>query len=590
MSALAGMAILPDGLRAEGLSSAQAAATHSVPLFRGNADLPAGTFSEGLQEQGKVWFTDVANRSPISYKTNNGFTGRKYFPQPMCGGIAILDYDHDGKMDMFFTNGAKYPELKKTSPAYYSCLLRNKGDGTFEDVTARAGLSGAKQGCSFGVAAGDYDNDGYPDLFICNAGRNTLYHNNGDGTFTDVTEGSGLENKPENTLSVDAAWFDYDNDGLLDLFVTNYTTWTPDADQRCLVGKSDAYCTPKVYKNVSSRLYHNLGHGHFQDVTDASGIGTALGKGMGIAIADFNGDGLMDIFVSNDTERNFLFINQGNGTFKEEGDLYGVSYSDNGAVVSGMGADAKDFDNDGRVDIVYNDLMGQLFGLFRNLDGKEFEDVTASTRLGELSRPISGWGIGFIDYDNDGWKDLYSANGDVDDFSLNSKQHDTMFRNVDGKNFTDVSAEMGPDFNAIGYQRGAAFADLNNDGSMDIVVTSLGKKPRILMNNKLNGNHWIMFDLVGRESNRDGIGTTIMVVTGTGRSLFNHATTSVGLLSSSDKRVHFGLGNENTVTRVEIHWPSGIVQTLNHPVVDQIVIVQEPSRTAPQVKGTNVSR
>jgi hypothetical protein len=537
------------------------------------------------QNQAKGWFTDVTNQSSFSYRTNNGATGRKYFPQPMCGGVAILDYDHDGKMDIFFTNGAKFPGLKKTSSAYFNCLLRNKGDGTFEDVTAKAGLSGAKLGYSFGVAAGDYDNDGYDDLFICNAGRNTLYHNNRDGTFTDVTAGSGLENKPENTISVGAAWFDYDNDGLLDLFVTDYTTWTPETDRRCAVGKDEAYCVPSVYKSVSSRLYHNLGNGHFQDVTDVSGIGSALGKGMGIAIADFNGDGLMDIFVANDTERNFLFINQGNGTFKEEGDLFGVSYNRNGAVVSGMGTDAKDFDNDGRVDIVYNDLIGELFGIFRNIDGKEMEDEALSTKIGELSRPMSGWSLGFIDYDNDGWKDIYSANGDVDDIRERSKQHDTMFKNINGRTFTDVSTEMGPDFNNLGYQRGSAFVDLNNDGFMDIVVTSLGQKPRILMNNKLNGNHWIMFDLTGRESNRDGIGATINVVTGTGRSLCNHVTTSVGLLSSSDKRVHFGLGKEDIVDRVEIHWPSGIVQIFNRPPVDKIMKVQEPLRMASEAKG-----
>ena len=537
------------------------------------------------QKQAKGWFTDVAGQSNFSYRTNNGATGRKYFPQPMCGGVAILDYDHDGKMDIFFTNGAKFPGLKKTSSAYFNCLLRNKGDGTFEDVTAKAGLSGAKLGYSFGAAAGDYDNDGYDDLFICNAGRNTLYHNNRDGTFTDVTAGSGLDNKPENTISVGAAWFDYDNDGLLDLFVTDYTTWTPETDRRCAVGKDEAYCVPSVYKSVSSRLYHNLGNGHFQDVTDVSGIGSALGKGMGIAIADFNGDGLMDIFVANDTERNFLFINQGNGTFKEEGDLFGVSYNRNGAVVSGMGTDAKDFDNDGRVDIVYNDLMGELFGIFRNIDGKEMEDEALSTKFGELSRPMSGWSLGFIDYDNDGWKDIYSANGDVDDIREKSKKHDTMFKNIDGRTFTDVSTEMGPDFNIMGYQRGSAFVDLNNDGFMDIVVTSLGQKPRILMNNKLNGNHWIMFDLIGRESNRDGIGATIKVVTGTGRSLYNHVTTSVGLLSSSDKRVHFGLGKEDIVDRVEIHWPSGIVQIFNRPLVDRIMKVQEPLRVDSKTKG-----
>jgi hypothetical protein len=432
-------------------------------------------------------------------------------------------------------------------------------------------------GYSFGVAAGDYDNDGNEDLFICNAGRNTLYHNNGDGTFTDVTEGSGLDNKPANVLSVGAAWFDYDNDGLLDLIVSNYTEWIPATDRRCQMADKEIYCSPTVYKSVAQRLYHNLGHGRFEDVTDASGLGRALGKGMGISIADFDGDGLMDIFIANDTERNFLFINQGDGTFKEQGLLYGVSYNELGATVSGMGSDAKDFDNDGMVDIVYNDLMGQVFGIFRNAGGHSFDDVTRQTHLQELSLPLAGWSIGFIDYDNDGWKDLYSANGDVDNFAPNSKQRDTMFKNVDGKSFVDVSEQMGTDFAFLGYQRGSAFGDLNNDGFLDIVVTSLGEKPRILMNNALNGNHWIMFDLRGHRSNRDGIGARIKVVTGSGRALYNHATTSVGFMSSSDRRVHFGLGTEKSIKSVEIRWPSGVVQVLGPLAVNQIATIEEPA-------------
>lgn len=530
----------------------------------------------GPKEASSGWYTDVAPRSYFAYRTNNDYSPRKYFLQPMCGGVAIFDYDNDGKMDIFFTNGAKLPEVKKTDRSYYNCLLRNKGDGTFEDVTEKAGLSGAKLGYSMGVAVGDYDNDGYEDLFICNAGRDALYHNNGDGTFTDVTEGSGLDRKPPNVLSIGAAWFDYDNDGLLDLIVSTYTEWTSANDRRCQMGDKDIYCAPPNYKSVSQRLYHNLGHGKFEDVTETSGIGRALGKGMGISIADYNNDGLMDVFISNDTERNFLFINQGNGTFKEEGLLYGVAYNEQGATVSGMGSDAKDFDNDGMVDIVYNDLEDQIFGLLRNVDGKSFDDVTRQSHLSTLSRPYSGWSLGFIDYDNDGWKDIFSANGDVDDFASDAKQHDTVFRNIEGKSFVDVSDQMGPAFAILGFQRGAAFGDLNNDGFMDIVVTSIGQKPRILMNNALNGNHWLLFDLRGHRSNRDGIGARIKVVTGSGRALYNHATTSVGLMSSSDRRVHFGLAKETSIRNVEIRWPSGIVQNLGPITVDQIVKVEEP--------------
>lgn len=526
------------------------------------------------------WFTDVAKRSSFPYRTNNDYTGRKYFPQPMCGGVAAIDFDNDGWMDLFFTNGAKLPELEKTSAEFSNCLLRNNGDGTFEDVTAKAGLSGANLGFCFGVAVADYDNDGNQDIFICNAGRNVLYHNNGNGTFTDVTAGSGLDCKPENVLSVGAAWFDFDNDGLLDLIVTNYTTWTPQTDRQCFMdAKREEYCSPTVYMSVASRLYRNLGHGRFEDVTEASGIGKALGKGMGISIADFNGDGLMDVFIANDTEPNFLFINQGNGTFKESGLEYGVAYNTQGDSVSGMGSDAKDFDNDGWVDILYNDLVGQVFGILKNEKGKSFTDATWSSKLGPLSRNLSGWSIGFIDYNNDGWKDIYSANGDVDDLTASSRQHDTMFQNLDGRILADVTGQMGPDFALLGYQRGSAFVDLNNDGFMDLVVTSLGERPRILMNNALIKNHWIMFDLRGHKSNRDGIGASIKVTTGSGRTLYNHVTTSVGFMSSSDRRAHFGLGSETKLDHVEIHWPSGIVQRINHPPVDQIMKVEEPTAT-----------
>ncbi|HEY3625703.1 MAG TPA: CRTAC1 family protein [Terracidiphilus sp.] len=526
----------------------------------------------------KPWFTDVAGRSKFPYRTNNDFTGRKYFPQPMCGGVAVIDYDNDGWMDLFFTNGARLPDLKKTSPEFMNCLLHNNRDGTFQDVTDRAGLNGKDLGFCFGVAAADYDNDGRQDLFLCNAGRNALYHNNGDGTFTDVTAGSGLDVKPEHLLSVGAAWFDYDNDGLLDLLVTNYTIWSPEIDKRCQMDeRRDEYCSPTVYKSVAARLYRNLGKGKFQDVTEATGIGKALGKGMGIAIADFNADGWMDIFIANDTEPNFLFINQGNGRFKEVGLEYGAAYNSQGESVSGMGCDAKDFDNDGWVDIVYNDLAGQVFGLLRNEDGKSFADQTWTSRLGPLSRNLSGWSVGFVDFNNDGWKDIYSANGDVDNLAANSRQHDTMFQNIDGKTLTDVSQEMGPDFGVAGYQRGSVFVDLNNDGFMDLVVTSLGERPRILMNNALNRNHWIMFNLRGRKSNRDGIGATIKVITASGRTLFNHVTTSVGFMSSSDRRVHFGLGMDSKLDSVEIRWPRGIVQRIERPAVDQIMTVEEPA-------------
>jgi len=521
-------------------------------------------------------FTDIAPKSQFNYRSNNNYTGRKYFPQPMCGGIGILDYDQDGKMDIFLTNGAKFPEMKKVDSSYYNCLLRNRGDGTFEDVTREAGLTGENLGYSFGVAVGDYDNDGYPDLFICNAGRNTLYHNNGDGTFSDVTESSGIGSKPPNTLSIQAAWFDYDNDGLLDLIVSNYTLWTPDTDIRCGRPGLESYCNPRRYVSVPHRLYHNLGNGKFADVTDQSGIGKIPGKGMGVSIADFNQDGWQDIFVANDTERNFLFLNQGNGTFKEVGLQYGVAYNDDGLTVSAMGCDAKDYNNDGWVDIFYNNLIGQIWALFRNQQGRSFHYVSTRAQIAQLSESMAGWSNGFIDYNNDGWKDLYSANGDIDNLLPNARQHDTLYENLDGKTFVDVSREMGEDFLHKGFQRGSAFVDLNNDGFQDIVVTSLNERPRILINSADNGNHWLLLDLRGTASARDAIGARVKVTTPAGRTLYNHVSVSTGFMSSSDRRVHFGLGSETSAESIEIHWPRGTVQTLRNVAADTILRVAEP--------------
>jgi enediyne biosynthesis protein E4 len=521
-------------------------------------------------------FTNIASRSKFSYITNNDLSPRKYFVQPIAGGVAIFDFDNDGKMDIFFTNGAKLPELKKTGPSFYNCLLRNRGDGTFEDVTKKAGLAGENLGYDSGVAVGDYDNDGYEDLFIASAGRNTLYHNNGDGTFTDVTEKSGIGGKPAGTLSVGAAWFDYDNDGLLDLVVSNYTLWTPQTDKRCSAAGVEYYCDPRLfYQAVPHRLYHNLGNGKFEDVTEKSGFGAAPGKGMGISIADFNDDGWQDVFIANDTEANSLFINKGDGTFEDQGLQLGVAYDETAKAVSSMGSDARDYNNDGKVDIFYNNLMGQIWALFQN-SGDFFRYVSPQTAVKQFSAPFSGWSAGFIDYDNDGWKDLYSANGDVDNIKLGSRQHDTMFRNIDGKQFEDVSGEMDKDFLRPGYQRGAAFGDLNNDGFEDIVVTSLNQAPRILMNSADNGNHWLVLELIGHRSNRDAIGAKVKLTTSSGRILYNHVSVSVGFISSSDKRVHFGLGAEKQISSIEIRWPRGAVQQLTNVAADRFVKVEEP--------------
>jgi enediyne biosynthesis protein E4 len=524
----------------------------------------------------EIRFADVVPRSRITYVSNNNFTGRKYFPQPMCGGIALVDYNNDGRMDIFFTNGAKLPELKKTDPSFYNCLLESKGDGTYEDVTAKAGLTGADIDFCFGVAAGDFDNDGFADLFICNAGQNTLYRNNGNGTFTDVTRAAGLADKPENLLSVCAAWFDYDNDSRLDLVVSNYTYWHPLTDTKCTREAGiEVYCPPRMVKPVPHYLYHNDGGGKFRNVTAESGFSTHLGKGMGIGIADFNQDGLADVFVANDTEPNFLYVNRGNGKFEENAMFLGVALNEEAAIVSGMGCDVKDYDNDGWVDVFYSNLQTQIFGLFRNEHGKYFEYVSPASGVQNLSRKFSGWSNAFIDFDNDGWKDIYSSNGDVDYMGDNAPQHDTLWKNLNGKAFAEVSANLGKDFLHMGFQRGSAVGDLNDDGNLDLVVTSLNEKPRILMNSGAPGTHWLELELRGTKCNRDAIGAIVALTTGSGRKLYNHVSPSVGFMSSSDKRVHFGLGQESSVKEIEILWPGGAVRKLTNVPVDKIVKVSD---------------
>ncbi len=521
-------------------------------------------------------FTDIAPKSQFAYVTRNGFDGhRKYFPQPLCGGVAVLDFDNDGHQDLFFSNGAPFPSLKKDA-SFSNALLRNKGDGTFVDVTARAGLLGLTLGYSLGAAAADFDNDGFVDLFVANVGPNTLYRNNGDGTFRDVTATSGLT-KPADTFSVQGAWIDYDNDGLLDLVLSNYTTWAANSDHRCVRDDGvDFYCHPKTYPAVPHRLYRNLGGGKFEDVTERAGLGKHRGKGMGIGIADFNGDGWADIFIANDTEPNFLFMNLRNGTFEEQGLKFGVAYNDNGDTVSAMGVDARDYDNDGWPDLFYNNLTAQIWGLFRNLGGRSFRYVSPAAGLVPLTSGFAGWSAGFIDYNNDGWRDLYSANGDVDSLRGTSEQHDTLFENAGGKRFIDVSSESGEHFARRGYQRGHAFVDLNNDGFLDIVVTSLGRRPAILLNSGIPGAHWLDLQLRGgRKSNRDGIGARIKVTTASGRVFHDWVSPSTGFLSSSTARVHFGLAGEAKVAEVEVRWPGGTVTRLLGQPVDRVLVIQE---------------
>jgi hypothetical protein len=341
------------------------------------------------------------------------------------------------------------------------------------------------------------------------------------------------------------------------------------------MGEREFYCDPRRYPSVPHRLYKNLGNGKFADVTEESGFSKVPGKGMGISIADYNNDGWLDVFVANDTDPNFLYINKGNGAFDEEGLRYGVAYDDNASSVSSMGSDARDYDNDGWIDIFSNNLMGQIWALFRNLKGESFRYVSPVMRVRKLSAGYSGWSNGFIDYNNDGWKDIYSANGDVDNIAPNARQHDTLFENLDGKAFEDVSEQMGKDFLRTGYQRGSAFLDLNDDGHLDLVVTSLNERPRIMLSSGDSGNHWIELALEGSHSDRDAIGARVKLTTGSGRTLYNHVAVSVGFMSSSDKRVHFGLGSETGIRSVEIEWPRGAKQVLKDVKADQVLKVKE---------------
>ncbi len=515
----------------------------------------------------------------IPFRLENDETTGKNAPETMGGGVALFDFNGDGKPDIFFTNGANIATLKKDSQKYKDRLFRNDGGGVFTDVTDASGLAGT--GYDIGVAAGDYDNDGHPDLFVAGVHGNKLYHNNGNGSFSDVTAQAGLDhsNDPEfgPLWSVAAVWVDVNNDGLLDLFVVNYMQWSYSDQPLCSFRGVADYCHPRFYKGQPNQLFLNKGNGTFEDVSKTWGIREHVGKGMGVGMADYDLDGKPDLFVPNDALYNSLFHNMGDH-FEEVALDAGVALAEDGNFISGMGLDFRDFNNDGFPDIAFVALNNQTFPLFQNTGKGAFTEVTAESGMRNLSTGMAGFGAAFYDFDNDGWKDLFVSRGHVESLPLPGteiSQPNTVFRNLgaNGK-WAALTEEAG--FTAARH-RGCAFGDLDGDGRVDVVVTALAADAEIWMNRTLHSGHWLDVALVGTKSNRDGIGARVKVV-GKMLTQYNHMTSSAGYASSSLGPVHFGLGPDAIADMVEIHWPSGIVQTLKDVPVDRVLKVVEPAK------------
>ena len=522
-----------------------------------------------------IRFRNIASAAGLDFVLENHATPEKHEIETMLGGVAAFDYNGDGLTDIYFTNGAAIPSLEKDSPKYFNRLYRNEGGMKFTDVTIEAGVQGA--GYCMGAAAGDYDNDGHADLFVAGVYRNILYRNLGNGRFEDVTARAGIKS---DTWSVAAGWFDYDNDGWLDLFVVNYTKDPRTFDRFCGDPERNIrmYCDPTVLEGLSNTLYHNNRDGTFQDVTAKTGIARHVAKGMGVAFADYDRDGFMDVFVTNDTLPNFLFHNRRDGTFEEVGLRAGVALLKNGGAISSMAADFRDYDNDGLPDIAVTALFDQTFPLFRNLGNGLFDDATDSSGLAPLTAERSCWSNGLFDFNNDRWKDLFTANSHVTDnielfIATQYKQANSVFLNRGDGTFRDASQGAGLALGVPGAHRGAAFADFNNNGKIDVVVSAIGAPAELWENVSPDDNHWLVIKLTGTRSNRDGIGTVIAV-----DGQYNHMTTAVGYASSSHFGTHFGLGRTSLVSKIEIHWPSGIVQVLRDVSVNQILNVHEPER------------
>jgi hypothetical protein len=532
--------------------------TGGAPTPLGAQSLSAWRFEEGAAGAG-LRFTHAYSPTP-----------EKHIIESVPGGVAVFDFDNDGRPDVFFTNGATSPGLVKTSAVYSNRLFRNAGDGRFEDVTARAGVAGV--GYTMGVAAADYDNDGHVDLFVTGVDRHQLLRNLGDGRFEDVTARAGIAG---GEWAAAAGWLDYDNDGRLDLFVANYLRWTPAFDRYCGddARRIRVYCHPRYFEGLASRLYRNKGDGTFADVSAASGIGRHVGKGMSVAVLDYDRDGHQDVFVTNDAAPNFLFRNKGDGGFDEVALVAGVAVPSHGRPVSSMGVDAQDFDRDGAVDILVTALNGETFPLFRGDGRGAFVEATHTSGLATLSARRSGWCAAFVDVDNDGWQDLFTANAHVNDRidafeSTTWKQASSLFRNQGDGRFAEV-AEAG--FGGrIAAHRGCAAADFDGDGRLDLVVSALGEPAELWRNVTASAGHWLTVRLVGTKSNRDGIGARVTIGSDA-RTL----TTSAGYASSAHAGLHFGLGTRPVVDRIDIEWPSGVKQSVEQAAVDRTITITE---------------
>jgi hypothetical protein len=525
----------------------------------------------GQARQVHIRFTNVALAAGLTHALEHSPTPRKHLVETMTGGVAAFDYDGDRRIDLYLANGAALPSLEKTSPSQWNRLYRNDGGLHFTDVTEAAGVRA--DGFSMGVASADYDNDGRADLFVAGVGRNLLFHN-AVGTFEDVTARSGIASA---AWSVAGAWLDYDKDGWLDLFVVNYLDWTPAFDKFC--GDRGrgirVYCHPRDLAGLANAIYRNRRDGTFEDVSTSSGVSALVGKGMSAAVLDADDDGWSDVYVTNDSVPSFLLRNTGKGRFEDVALVAGVSVPAHGRPISAMGVDAQDADNDGKPDLLVTALAGETFPLYRNDGEWQFRDATYSSGLGRLTARLSGWGIHLADFDNDGWKDVFAAASHVNDrieaFEENRYQlSNAVFRNDKGR-FTSASEDAGSDFQMAAPHRGSAVADFDNDGKLDVIVTSLGRGPELWHNESASEGHWLSVQLTGTRDNRDGIGARVRVT-----DQVVSVTTASGYASSSPPVAHFGLGGSAGPVSVEVMWPNGARQSVAVPSVDTVITVTQP--------------